>query len=241
MNRIDRLMGIITRLQAQKYQTVSQIAGHFGISERTAFRDLKAIGEMGIPIHFEAGRGYSVGQGFFLPPVSLTVEEANALSLAEPLIVRFSDKSIQAFYASALTKIKMVLGRGQREKMELTQSAAAHFIPDHYSHLMPETDYLIPLQTAILQRQVVNIHYENADGDTSARDIEPIGLIFYSLNWHLIAWCHLRHEYRDFRVNRIQRLWVKLEPFRKRDHIDLNEYLQQMQREISENPEHPLT
>jgi len=105
MNRIDRLMGIITFLQAKKHRTMPQIVEHFSISARTVFRDLRAIGEIGVPVFFEPEHGYSVGSGFFLPPVSLTVEEANALSLAEPLIVRFADKSIQKHFGSALSFI----------------------------------------------------------------------------------------------------------------------------------------
>lgn len=241
MNRIDRLMGIITLLQAKKHRTLPEIARHFDISERTVFRDLKAIGEIGIPVFFETDKGYSVGQGFFLPPVSLTVEEANALSLAEPLIIRFADKSIQKHFGTALSKIKMVLGRLQREKMEQSQAQTAHFVPDRYEHLMPSTDYLSPLQNAVINKTIVRIEYTNNQEEQSIRELEPIGLTFYSLNWHLVAWCHLRKDYRDFRISRIQKLSETGLPFRKTDHISLNEYLQTMQKEIIENPQHPLT
>lgn len=240
MNRVDRLVSMITQLQAKKHLTVMQLSAYFRISERTVFRDLKAIGEMGVPVFFEPDKGYSLGKGFFLPPVSLTVEEANALSLAEPLVVRFADKSIQQHYAAALTKIKMVLGRVQREKMEITQAGAAHFIPDHYAHLMPSTDYLVPLQNAIIGRNIVRLEYLNAGNEHSRREVEPIGLTFYSLNWHLVAWCHEKNAYRDFRTSRIQNLQVTMQPFRKTDHIELHAYLQQIQREMQENPQHPL-
>jgi predicted DNA-binding transcriptional regulator YafY len=241
MNRIDRLMGIITQLQSKKHLTIPQISEQFSISERTVFRDLKAIGEIGVPVFFEPDKGYSVGKGFFLPPISLNVEEANALSLAEPLIVRFADKSIQQHFGSALMKIKMVMGRSQREKMEITQSSAAHFVPDHYAHLMPSTDYLTPLQNAIINQNIVRLEYLNQTDFHSIREVEPIGLTFYSLNWHLIAWCHSKNAYRDFRTSRIQNLNVTLRPFRKKDHIGLNEYLQQIQKEILAHPAHPLT
>ncbi len=241
MNRIDRLMGIITQLQSKKHLTLPQIAEQFSISERTVFRDLKAIGEIGVPVYFEVDKGYSVGKGFFLPPISLTVEEANALSLAEPLVVRFADKSIQHHFGSALAKIKMVLGRSQQEKMEITQASAAHFIPDHYAHLMPSTDYLTPLQNAIINQNMVRIEYLNQNDYHSIREVEPIGLTFYSLNWHLIAWCHTKNAYRDFRTNRIQNLNVTLQPFRKKDHIGLNDYLQNIKKEILDNPQHPLS
>lgn len=241
MNRIDRLMGIITLLQAKKHRTLPQIAEHFSVSERTVFRDLRAIGEIGVPVYFEPEKGYSVGKGFFLPPVSLTMEEAHALSLAEPLVVRFADPAIQKHFGSALSKIKMVLGHQQRENMERSQLQAAHFVPDKYQHLMPATDYLIPLQNAITDKKIVRIAYENLHETPSLREVEPIGLTFYALNWHLIAWCHLRQDYRDFRISRIQKLQVTLRPFLKTEHISLQQYLQTMQKEIIEYPEHPLT
>jgi predicted DNA-binding transcriptional regulator YafY len=240
MNRIDRLMGIITLIQSKKHLTVSQIATHYGNSERTVFRDLKAIGEIGVPIYFEPEKGYSVSDGFFLPPISLTIEEANALSIAEPLIVRFADKSIQNHYDTALNKIKMVLGRTQRENIEKIRESTAHFIPDHYQHLMPSTDYLIPLQNAISNQKIVKIEYQNLQDGISTRSIEPIGLTFYSLNWHVIAWCQLRKEYRDFRVSRIQNLQVTMQPFINKEHISLNNYLQDIQNELVETNEHPL-
>jgi predicted DNA-binding transcriptional regulator YafY len=241
MNRVDRLMGIITLLQAKKHRSLPQIAEHFNISERTVFRDLKAIGEIGIPVFFEPEKGYSVGNGFFLPPVSLSSEEANALSLAEPLVIRFADKSIQKHFGSALSKIKMVLGRVQREKMEQSQSRTAHFIPDQYEHLMPSTDYLTPLQNAIIHKNIIRIEYLNLQEVPSSRELEPIGLTFYSLNWHLIAWCHQRQDYRDFRISRIQKLSETIQPFRKTDHISLHEYLQNIQNGINKNVDHPLT
>ncbi len=241
MNRIDRLMGMITLLQAKKSLTVPQIAAHYGISERTVFRDLRAIGEIGVPLFFAAEKGYSVGNGFFLPPVSLTLEEVNALSLAEPLVLRFADKSIQQHFGAALTKIKMVLNRAQQENMERSQAQTAHFVPDKYEHLMPATDYLTPLQNAIINKTIVRLTYLNQQNEASEREVEPIGLTFYALNWHLIAWCHLRQDYRDFRTSRIQQLRPTIQPFRKSDHLELQDYLQNIQKEISENPGHPLT
>lgn len=241
MNRIDRLMGIVTHLQAKKYLSLEQISTHFGVSGRTVFRDLKALSEIGIPVCFEPEKGYSLVQGFFLPPVSLTVEEANALTLAEPLVLRFADKSVQQHYGTALAKIKMVLGQSQQEKMETVQAGTAHFVPDHYAHLMPATEYLIPLQNAVSNKNIVRIEYLNQRDELSRREVEPIGLTFYSLNWHLIAWCHSKNDYRDFRISRIRQLSPTMQPFRKTNHLALHEYLQKMQQEIFQNSQHPLT
>lgn len=232
-------MGLVALLQSKKPRSAGQIAAHFGISERTAFRDLRALGEVGVPVVFDDEKGYSVGPGFFLPPVSLTLEEASALSLAAPLVERFGDRSAQRLFASALDKIKGALSRSQREKMEAAEARTAHFVPERYAHWMPATEFLAPLQTAIAAQKIVRIEYENASGEPSEREVEPIGLAFYALNWHLIAWCWRRLGYRDFRVSRIQKLRATLQDFRKTDHRSLADYLVELEKEISARPETP--
>jgi predicted DNA-binding transcriptional regulator YafY len=108
MNRIDRLFGMLTLLQSRKHVTADKIAEKFEISVRTVYRDIKALCEQGIPISFEPNKGYGVVQGYFLPPVSFNMEEANALLLMEAIVYGFSDKSIQEHYGNALNKVKAV-------------------------------------------------------------------------------------------------------------------------------------
>ena len=79
MNRMDRLLGIVTLLQSKKYVPAEKIADKYNISVRTVYRDVKALVELGIPVSFEPNRGYFVVQGYFLPPVAFSSEEANAL------------------------------------------------------------------------------------------------------------------------------------------------------------------
>ena len=102
MNRIDRLFGISVMLQTGKYCSADRMTEHFNISIRTVFRDLKALTELGIPIAFEAQKGYYIMQGYFLPPVAFNPEEAQALLLMEKFIGGFADQSINKHYCSAL-------------------------------------------------------------------------------------------------------------------------------------------
>lgn len=229
MNRTDRLMGIITLIQSRKFVTAEEIAEHYGISVRTVYRDLKAINEIGVPLSFEKDRGYFIISSYFLPPVSLSMEEANALALMEPIVQRFADRSIQQHFATALSKIKMVLGHKERQQLEQIQAHTAHYLPEVFTHLLPNTQYLTTIQTAIVNKTILRIHYENNEGEETEREVEPIGLTFYSLNWHLIAWCHLRRDYRDFRTSRIRQLYSTIIPFRKTDHRSLNDYLREME------------
>jgi predicted DNA-binding transcriptional regulator YafY len=223
MNRIDRLFGILTLLQSKKYVPAEKIADKFKISVRTVYRDVKALCEQGIPVSFEQHKGYFIVQGYFLPPVSFSTDEANALLLMEFLVNAVADKSIQAHYSNLLSKVKAVLRTSQKEKMEvLTENIRSHF-PGFVKN---DYEYLSALQNAISSRNIIDVKYKNNKEETSTRQLEPIGLVFYAFSWHLIAWCHLRNEYRDFRVSRILSLKDQAIPFRKTDHADLNDYLQ---------------
>lgn len=222
MNRIDRLFGILTLLQSRKYVTAEKIAEKFDMSVRTVYRDIKALCEQGIPVSFEQNKGYFVVKDYFLPPVSFTTDEANAFLLMEAMVYGFADKSIQTHYSSALNKVKSVLRHSQKEKLELLNNNIKLQVPAFINH---DYEYLSPLQAAISSRIIIHIGYKNNNEEVSDRAIEPIGLIFYAFNWHLIAWCHKRQEYRDFRVSRIINIKCTDAPFTKTNHIDLNDYL----------------
>ena len=222
---MDRLLGIVTLLQSRKYVTAEKISAKFSISVRTVYRDVKALGELGIPVSFEAQKGYFIVQGYFLPPVSFTTEEANALLLIEVLVNGFTDKSVRKQYASALDKIRSVLRGHQKDKLELLNDKILFQKPACYDlHF----EYLPNLQKAIGAKTTLEIEYQNLKEETSKRKIEPIGLIFYAFNWHLIGWCHSRRDYRDFRVSRIKKIISTGHPFRKKAHLELSEYMKQL-------------
>jgi predicted DNA-binding transcriptional regulator YafY len=222
MNRIDRLFGITTLLQAKKYVTAEQLAAQFGISVRTVYRDIKALGEQGIPVSFEPHKGYFLVQGYFLPPVAFTPEEANALVLLETMAATLADASIQAHCSAALTKVKAVLREREREKLQQFTSSIKMHVPE-YSH--GPVNYLATLQSALAERRVVAMEYCDKSGRSSQRYVEPIGLAFYNFAWHVVGWCQLRQAYRDFKVARIQQLTATTMPFAKTEHLLLTEYI----------------
>ncbi len=222
MNRIDRLLGILTFLQSKKYVPAEKIAEKFKISIRTVYRDIRALCEQGIPISFEQYKGYFVVQGYFLPPVSFSSEEANALLLMEGLVNSFADKSIKMHYSNLLNKVRTVLRSSQKEKMEILDNRIKLQLP---ACVINDFEYLTPLQNAIVSRLIVELDYKNTKEEVSKRQVEPIGLVFYAFNWHLIAWCHIRNDYRDFKVSRILKVASPGTPFQKTDHIELNDYM----------------
>lgn len=201
------------------------MADKFEISIRTVYRDLKALGEIGVPITFEEGQGYSIVQGFFLPPVSLTSEEANALVLIASLSEKFTDPTTKKHIDNALSKVKAVLRTTDKSKANDLQAQIKIYHPPTPKS---PTDFLTEIQNAITNKTQLKIEYVNNAAEPSSREIEPIGLTFYSNQWHLIAWCWKRNAYRDFKVNQIKALVNRQEPFIRQNHIDINDYIQSL-------------
>lgn len=228
MNRIDRLHAILTHLQSKKRVTAQEIADRFNISLRTVYRDVKALDESGVPVIGEAGSGYTVMEGYRLPPVMFTQEEAVSLMLGSKLAATFTDRSVQKQFDSALFKIKAVLRTTDKDHVDNLNEHIAIFSGRREKE-EDSVQYLAVLQKAIVDKKVVNIRYEaNYSEEVTERAVEPIGLCYYASAWHLIAWCRMRKGYRDFRINRMKTLHVKEECFNADNHPSLQTYLDQM-------------
>jgi len=203
------------------------VADRFRISLRTVYRDVKALEEGGVPVIGEAGSGYSIMEGYRLPPVMFTQEEASALLMGAKLARQLTDASVNKYYETALFKIKAILRTTDKEYVDQLTShieVLQSKLPiDHSSN-----QYLAALQKAIVEKKLVFLHYQSSEHEQlTQRLVEPIGLCYYSLNWHLIGWCRLRNGYRDFRMSRINRLQLKEEIFDNL-HPSLQEYIKSM-------------
>jgi predicted DNA-binding transcriptional regulator YafY len=119
-----------------------------------------------------------------------------------------------------------VLRGSEKDRLEQLTSQIRMHVPECNK---PAFDYLATLQTAISGTTIIEVGYCNNNGISSKRLLEPIGLVFYGYAWHIIAWCHLRNEYRDFKVARITKLTDTGSPFKKQPHITLNEYIAGLQ------------
>jgi predicted DNA-binding transcriptional regulator YafY len=231
MNRIDRLHAILTHLQSKKKVTAQEMADRFNISLRTVYRDVKALDESGVPVIGEAGSGYTIMEGYRLPPVMFTQEEASALLLGAKLAEQFTDGSVKRHFHGALFKIKAVLRSPDKEYVEtLTEhiEIVSRYSPDSDS---PQP-YLSTLQQAIVHKKLVQLHYHsNLKEEVTRRKVEPIGLLHYGSAWHLIGWCHLRNDYRDFRLSRMLGVVVEDQFFDPSAHPSFKEYLEQIRTE----------
>lgn len=235
MNRIDRLTAILIHLQTKRVVKAEEISDRFEISLRTVYRDVKALMEAGVPIGSEAGKGYFIVDGYHLPPVMFNQEEAGALMLAWKLVEKMTDDSIRHAFESALMKIKSVLNDTEKDHLENLQG---HIVVSNRTRnpLADEpSGFLTDLQRAIALKQVIELDYHAGYTDEQTkRLVEPIGLFYYGNGWHLIAWCELRTDYRDFRADRIKALKNTGRAFAKRDLLSLQEYLKTMMKQHRE-------
>lgn len=209
MNRIDRLVGIVLMLQAKKVVRAQDIAERFEISLRTVYRDVRALEEAGLPLSAEAGSGYSLVEGYHVPPVMFTQDEAAALYIGAELVAHLTDESLRKNIESALMKVRSVLPEERKEYLEKIQSTTAVFVRPMPVRDGFVNDVITKLQDALARTLLLEIeYYSGYSGDVTQRIVEPHGLVFYSDYWHLIGYCRLRKDFRDFRTDRIKSVKV---------------------------------
>ena len=165
----------------------------------------------GIPVVTEEGKGYTLMEGYRIPPVMFTEQQANALILAQQLVLKSKDTSFVKDYSEAIEKIQSVLRHTIKDKTNLLADRTRF---DFNTYRERTSNYLSDLQAAITNFCVINIRYTNEAGDLSERLVEPFALLSTQEdNWLLIAWCRLREAFRYFRVDRIEHMSLLSECF----------------------------
>lgn len=204
-SRLSRLTATLTLLLSRRLVTATALSKKFGVSVRTVYRDIRALEEAGVPIVTEEGKGYSIVDGYKLPPIMFTEEEAYALVTSEQIILRNKDSSLKKGYSAAIAKIRAVLNATSQEQTELL--GGRMYI--HKNHVPDTSDSLMTLQKALTGHRLVRMRYQAADGEETVREIEPFA-IYHSPqeDWTLVAYCRLRGDFRSFRLDRITGLEV---------------------------------
>ena len=227
MNRIDRLTAILIHLQSKKIVTASEIAERFDISKRTVYRDIRALEEAGIPIGSEAGVGYFIVDSYHLPPVGFSKEEASALLIANKLTQKLTDKTLQDNLNSALYKIRSILNVSEKEFVENIDRHIEVFSSSPIlNENIPEKIMDIILK-GIDKKTVLKLTYNSfSKNEDTWREVEPVGICHYGFNWHLIAYCRLRKDYRDFRIDRIKDIQLTNVGFINENKPSIGEYFE---------------
>ena len=207
MNRIDRLTAILLKLRSKRVLTGQEIADHFEISLRTVYRDIRSLEAAGVPIGAEAGKGYFILEGYHLPPVMFTKEEAGSVLMADKLMHKYVDKSVNWHFDNALLKVRNVLHHNEKEYIETLEDRVSVLVPTIPLEDSFPNHFLSDIKNALVGKYTLIFDYYAHSTDAfTTREVEPLGLVFYSNQWHLIAYCHLREGIRDFRTDRVMKL-----------------------------------
>ncbi|RLJ80466.1 helix-turn-helix transcriptional regulator [Pedobacter alluvionis] len=231
--RLSRLTAILIQLQTKRLLTASELANKFSVSVRTIYRDIKALQHAGVPVLTDEGKGYTLMEGYRIPPVMFTESEANALITAEQLILKNKDASFVKEYSEAINKIKSVLRNNTKDKVNWLSN---RIVFRQNSGNNRTSDYLSAIQLALTNFNLIKIRYHSYDnGQTTERNIEPFAVYSTQENWLLIGFCLLRQDFRSFRLDRIQDFTILNEKFEPHQ-MTLQEYFEICKEKYSLQP-----
>lgn len=181
MNRFDRITAILIQLQSRKVVKAQDMADRFGTSLRTIYRDIRTLEEAGVPLYGEAGVGYSLVEGYRLPPVMFTREEAMAFVTAEKLMEQFTDESLRATYSSAMFKVKAVLRGEEKDLVEgLDETIIVSKDRPMATHPAGTLDVILK---CVAGKTAAKLCYKAFGSEPTTRLIEPIGIFMENRHW----------------------------------------------------------
>jgi predicted DNA-binding transcriptional regulator YafY len=231
MNRIDRISAILIQLQSRRVVKAGDIAERFNISLRTVYRDIRTLEEAGIPIIGEAGVGYSIMDGYRLPPIMFTREEATAFLTAEKFVEKLTDTTTMKHHQSAMYKVRAILKTAEKDVLE-NLDGSIEVLKSRGQIRVGNTDHIQTILDSIIQKRLLHMDYFAAHSqEATQRDVEPVGIFYLDSFWHLIAYCRLRNDYRDFRVDRVRKLVITDVAYNSSKHPTLKAYIAQTAKE----------
>jgi predicted DNA-binding transcriptional regulator YafY len=230
MNRLERLTAILTHLQSKRVIKAQEIADRFQVSLRTVYRDIRALEESGVPVFGEAGTGYSLVDGYRLPPIMFTKEEALSLIIAEKVFEKITQDEITRDFQAAMLKIKAILKQTEKNTLSDIYEQIEVYTRRTGRDLKSKETRMQIILDCLSAKKVIQLNYTSFENEErNDRMVEPVGIYFSHEKWYLIAWCRLRSDYRTFRLDRINTIKGTEEVYRN-THISLKEYLDSIEK-----------
>ena len=222
MNRTDRLFAIVLELQRHGKRRAEDLAKTFEVSKRTIYRDVQALAESGIPLLSLTGRGYSLMEGYFLPPVNFSSDEALMLLLGSDILRQHFDAQYQRAAETASSKIESILPAHLKDQVAYLRQNITLFAMKDMNEI--KFRQLAQIRRAIIEQRVLQIHYTRryVDSPQTVREIAPYSLASLEHDWYLMAYCYLREGLRVFRLSRIDKLDILPKRFERPQDFDPN-------------------
>lgn len=199
MRRADRLFDVIQVLRsARKPVTAAALAEELEVTVRTIYRDVATLQARRVPIEGAPGLGYVLRKGFDLPPLMFTIDEIEAITVGAKMVRRLRDTELQQAAARVLDKVTVVLPESLR-----THVTGAPVYVSRGDAPEPKGVDVAQVRAAIRDRRKIRLSYVDEKGRRSRRTIWPLAMAYYVDVSLIGAWCELRKDLRNFRVERI--------------------------------------
>ena len=235
MDKTERLFSVMDALRRHRRPVTAQVlADEQNVSVRTLYRDIQTLIGLGAPIDGEAGVGYMLRPGFFLPPLMFSAEELEALVLGARWVQGRPDEGLAGAAKNALAKIATASPDDLRDRLY-----TAGLWAGQKSWNAPKEPLLGLVREAMRVERALNIAYENEHGEASERPIWPITLAYYEEKQIIGAWCLLRKDFRNFRIDRVRDATLTEMPFGKRRVILMKEWEEMWQSRVRRDPAEP--
>ena len=202
--KIDRLIGILSILLQKDKTTAPELAERFEVSKRTINRDIEALYKAGIPVSTSQGKdgGISIMEGYRIDRTILTSKDMQMILAG---LRSLGSASGSSYYSQLMEKIKA----GSSSFISGRDSILIDLSSWYRDSLAPKIE---KLQSAIDNRHLIQFKYYSPSRE-SERTAEPYYLVFRWSSWYLWGWCRDRHDYRLFKLNRMEGVEEKGEEF----------------------------
>jgi len=199
MRRADRLFQIIQILRrSTRPVTAEALAAELEVSKRTVYRDMADLIGQRVPVEGEAGFGYLLGEGYDMPPLMLTPDEVEAVTLGAQWVAGRADKALANAARDVVAKIEAVVPESMRPLIAVPSVG-----------VKPSADAPEPaidmsrVRLAIREGRKLRLRYRSDTGEVTDRTVWPVILGYADATGLIVAWCELRQDFRHFRTDRV--------------------------------------
>jgi predicted DNA-binding transcriptional regulator YafY len=229
MNRFDRILGILLFLRSGKLVSAADLAKRFEVSTRTIYRDIETLNGLGVPVYGERGRegGFQLLEGYFLPPLMFSTNEAVVLLLGLIFLHSSRVKPFEAELETAEQKLlavmpnrlQAILAKGQKIiGFENSVDDAFHPEPATPPSLdisateepdeFPEKRVVSLFLQAILEGRAISLQYHSPYRARSKEFVaEPFGMFWDRDRWYLVGeWAGQEKSLRFWRADRVRNI-----------------------------------
>lgn len=218
-----RLFSLLDRLRlASSPVSAEALAEAMEVSPRTIYRDMATLQAMGAPVRGEAGLGYQLEKGYFLPPLHFDADELDAIMLGVRLVVARGDEELAAAAQRVSGKLSASMQRGEGDRYKNLPLRAVSKVTEEQSKANLHLSFL---RRAVRDRVVVKLEYLDLRDKVTERIVRPLGLTMFDAVWLLTGWCENRNDFRNFRLDRIGKVEATGQAFRHQKGQRFEDYL----------------